>query len=142
MPQIFGIDITLIPWPMFLLLVGVGGFYVWYINIFKPLVDNYNQLKDIESKNIEEVRAQMKELTESMSHIKDDVLASNSNQTKIIEVLHDIDHYSTDLHDFVNSIKTNETNHALRDQRFDDTMKEVVDTLDDLKEKVNRKSKI
>lgn len=141
MPSIFGIDITLIPWPMFVLLAAVGGFYIWYINVFKPLADSYNKLKEIESKNIEEVRTQMKELTESISHIKNDVLSSNNNQVRIIEVLRDIDHYSTDLHDFVANVKSTETHNELRDQKFDETMKDVIETLDDLKEKINRKSK-
>jgi uncharacterized membrane protein YhiD involved in acid resistance len=142
MPDIFGIDITLIPWPMFVLLAVVGGFYVWYINVFKPLAESYNKLKEIESKNIEEVRNQMKELTESISHIKTDILASNNNQVRIIEVLRDIDHYSTDLHDFVVNVKATESHHEIRNQKFDETMKDVIDTLDDLKEKVNKKSKI
>lgn len=72
--DIFGVDITLIPWPMFLLLVFVIFSLFWYLHIHVPIVDELEATKEILTNEI-------KSLTEATEKLKSilDVIQKDQN---------------------------------------------------------------
>jgi hypothetical protein len=140
--NIFGVDLTLVPWPIFLLLVCVGGAYIWYLNVFVPLVAERDSLKNEENVTINLIKLQVNTLTQSVNDMTEMITNSTTNQSQIIAALGAIDNYSANLIEFSKLIKNTEDSLTDKIDVLDTSAHSLTHILDDLKDKSAKKSKI
>lgn len=132
--EIFGINISTIPWPMFLLLVVVIFAYVWYVNIFVPMEEENSNLKKDKRHTKDDpysIDNQIDALTKLIEDTKTSIdKDSLINKTKIDNIVHDVEKYENTLNQlsmFLNS----------KDAVIEAKISSIKTQLDDLSAHVN-----
>lgn len=104
--NIFGIDLSTVPWPMFMLLVFMGAALFWYLNVYLPTIEQLEDIKEQNKNILSQMNKQMIELTTTITDIQRNVYAHKSEENNINDILHDIETYAENLNDI--STKFNE----------------------------------
>ena len=139
--DVLGIDITSLPWPMFIsvILAFFGG--LWYINSHLPLVEKYDLEKEENAKNIEE----MKKLLEDF---RDDMRALSSTLSSAISQNYNTSVEISSTVDVIKDMAVNEERRSVEEEHIEqekyNTIKHGIDVLSeklqDVKEAVNHVS--
>ena len=104
--NIFGIDLSTIPWPMFMLLVFMAVALFWYLNVYLPAIEQLEDIKEQNKNILSQMNKQMIELTTTITDIQRNVYAHKTEENNINDILHDIETYAENLNDI--SAKFNE----------------------------------
>lgn len=104
--NIFGIDLSTVPWPMFMLLVFMGAALFWYLNVYLPTIEQLEDIKEQNKNILSQMNKQMIELTTTITDIQRNVYAHKAEENNINDILHDIETYAENLNDI--STKFNE----------------------------------
>ncbi len=137
--NIFGIDLSTVPWPMFMLLVFMAVALFWYLNVYLPAIEQLEEIKEQNKNILAQMNKQMIELTTTISDIQRNVYAHKAEEGNINDILHDIETYAENLNDI--SSKFNEK--ELIAEGKIETMKGKIDTLtttiSEIKEQFSKK---
>lgn len=144
--NIFGIDISQVPWPMFLLLVFMIVGYVLYIHVYLPLEERNKQLekefdntRNLEKESIKELKEQIQTLTTFVGDVKENVDESVLSKHRIEQMLHNVEKYADQLHHISMFLNNKE---VLIEDRVNDIKKQLVELtayVDDIKDKLESK---
>ena len=144
--NIFGIDISQIPWPMFLLLVFMVVGYILYTHVYLPLEERNKQLekefqsvRDKDQNNLEELKTQIQSLNTFVTTVKDTVEESALSKHRIEQMLHNVEKYADQLHHISMFLNNKE---LLIEDRVNDIKKQLVELtnyVDDIKDRLESK---
>lgn len=138
--NIFGIDLTLVPWPMFLLFVFLVVAYLFYLNIHVPLeqqrdslLKDYEEIRSKENAGLDGVKHQIQILSTFVDSIKDNIHDSKINRDRIENVLRDVEKYSDSLNHISMFLSSKE---AVIEDRIN-SIRDQLEDLTSMVEKIN-----
>ena len=144
--NIFGIDISQVPWPMFLLLVFMVVGYILYTHIYLPLEEKnkklekeFEAIQNQEQTNIESLKTQIHTLTSFVTSVKDNVEESVLSKHRIEQMLHNVEKYADQLHHISMFLNNKE---VLIEDRVNDIKKQLIELtnyVDDIKDRLESK---
>lgn len=137
--NMFGIDISLVPWPVFLLLVVVIIVTVWYLNVYMPLSDSYDSLKTEENENIKSLKEEVKKLIDSVIEIRSTVGQHHIDNTEIINSLDDIEKYASSLNDVSKFLNDKDRIIENKVDQIDVRIDELYKSIDEIKKMTSSK---
>lgn len=131
--NMFGIDLSLVPWPIFLLLVVIIIVTFWYLNVHMPLSDSYENLKSEENENIKSLKEEIGKLIQSVVEIKSTIGQHHIDNSEIINSLEDIEKYTSSLNEISKFL--NEKDRIIEDKvnLIDKRINELYESLDEIK---------
>jgi predicted PurR-regulated permease PerM len=106
--NIFGIDLSTVPWPMFMLLVFMAAALFWYLNVYLPAIEQLEEIKEQNKNILSQMNKQMIELTTTISDIQRNVYAHKAEESNINIILHDIETYAENLNDISSKLMEKE----------------------------------
>ncbi len=129
---IFGIDLTTVPWPMFILLVFMAAALFWYINVYLPTVEQLEEIREQNKNILTQINKQIVELSATIDDIQKNVYSHKTEENTISDIIHDIKLYTENLNDI--SIKFEE-----KELLVDNKITNLTKTINEIKDQSTKK---
>lgn len=97
--NIFGIDLSTVPWPMFILLVFMAVALFWYLNVYLPTVEQLEESREQNKNILSQMNKQIIELSTTIADIQKNVYSHRTEENTISDIIHDIKLYTENLND-------------------------------------------
>lgn len=140
--NIFGIDLSLVPWPIFLLLIFIVVAVIWYLNVFLPLSDHYETLKAEEAATIQSLKNEFQNLITSVIEIKTTIGQHHLDNSEIIKSLDEIEKYANTLNDVSKFLNDKDKIIENKVEQINSRIDELYASTDEIKKTINKKNKL
>ena len=137
--NIFGIDLSTIPWPMFLLLVLMAAALIWYLNVYLPTVEQLEEIKEQNKNTLTQMHKQLIELSTTIKDIQLNVYTHKTEEINKNDILRDIETYTENLNEISTKFNEKELIAEGKIEKVNNEIKNLTTVIDEIKEKFAKK---